>query len=154
MLPSHRRVRLDTADQGGKHASPSFVTREGLAETKIQHVAAPLTLQFLIGFTNQLLYTVSCFKIHNESHTLTRIKCLNTLLLDYWPGQSASAQAANNLVRCELAAVGLAAIEAMLRSLRPGWCFTVFAGVHMATFGGFILLETTGLSWRRKRRRE
>ncbi|KAI0600587.1 putative MFS transporter [Biscogniauxia sp. FL1348] len=86
---------------------------------------------FLIGFSNQLLYT-----------------CLNTLLLDYWPGRGASVQAANNLVRCELAAAGLAVLDAMLRNLGPGWCFVVFAGIHIVTLAGFVLLELRGLSWR------
>lgn len=35
---------------------------QGQKLTGIQHMAVPLTLQFLIGFTNQLLYTVR-FKI-------------------------------------------------------------------------------------------
>ncbi|KAI1329479.1 putative MFS transporter [Xylariaceae sp. FL0255] len=98
------------------------------------NMAAPLILQFLIGFSNQLLYT-----------------CINTLLLDYWPNLGASVQAANNFVRCELAAAGLAALDPLLRALGPGWCFVVFAGLHFATFVGFIILEAKGLSWRSKR---
>ena len=61
-------------------------------------------------------------------------------------------QSANNLVRCELAAVGLAVLDMMLKSLGPGWCFVVFAGTHMTTFAGFILLETVGPSWRSRRK--
>ncbi|KAK8013148.1 hypothetical protein PG991_009419, partial [Apiospora marii] len=62
------------------------------------HIAVPLVLQFLIGFTNQSLFT-----------------SLNTLLVDYYPEMSASAQAANNLVRCEMAAAGLAVVDIMIQ---------------------------------------
>ncbi|KAK7937804.1 uncharacterized protein PG986_014672 [Apiospora aurea] len=65
-----------------------------------QHIAVPLTLQFLIGFTNQSLFT-----------------SLNTFLVDYYPDQSASAQAANNLIRCEMAAAGLAVVDTMIQRL-------------------------------------
>ncbi|KAI2463007.1 MFS general substrate transporter [Annulohypoxylon bovei var. microspora] len=80
------------------------------------HMALPLVLQFLIGFTMQPLFT-----------------SLNTLLVDFHPDRSSSAQAANNLVRCELAAAGLAVLDIMLRALGPGWCFVIFAIIHSLT---------------------
>ncbi|KAI0132590.1 putative MFS transporter [Xylariales sp. AK1849] len=95
------------------------------------HMAVPLVLQLLIGFSNQVLYT-----------------SLNTLLIDYRPDQSASAQAVNNLVRCEPAAAGLAVLGIMLGRLGSGWCFVIFAALHCATFPMLCLLERRGLRWR------
>ncbi|KUI53189.1 Quinidine resistance protein 3 [Cytospora mali] len=96
-------------------------------------MAVPLVLQFLIGFTNQPLYN-----------------SLNTLLVDYHPGRSASVQAANNLVRCELAAAGLAVLDVMIRKMGPGWCFVVFAALHGVTLPVLFLLERKGMSWRQE----
>ncbi|KAI0156473.1 hypothetical protein GGR57DRAFT_463534 [Xylariaceae sp. FL1272] len=86
-------------------------------------IAIPFILQSLIGIFCELLQT-----------------CLPTLLLDYWPGLGASIQAASNLVRCELAAAGVAVINPLLARLGPGWCFTGFAGLQLLTFVGLSLL--------------
>ncbi|KAI0886352.1 MFS general substrate transporter [Annulohypoxylon maeteangense] len=95
------------------------------------HMALPLTLQFLIGFTMQPLFT-----------------SLNILLVDLHPDRSSSAQAANNLVRCEFAAIGLAVLEPMLRALGPGWCFVIFALIHSLTLPALWILGEKGLKWR------
>lgn len=76
---------------------------------------------------------------------------LNTLLVDYWPSQSAAAQAANNLVRCELSAVGLAVLDIMIKRLGVGWCFVVLAVFHGLTFPVLLLLQCKGLAWRQAR---
>ncbi|KAF7561984.1 hypothetical protein G7046_g2152 [Stylonectria norvegica] len=98
------------------------------------HMAVPLVLQFWIGFTNQLLFT-----------------SINTLLVDYHSDRPSSIQAANNLVRCELAAVGLAVLDIMIQKMGPGWCFVVFAALHLVTLPALWILEHYGLAWRRRR---
>jgi hypothetical protein len=75
---------------------------------------------------------------------------LNTLLVDLHPNQPASMQALNNFFRCELAAGGLAVLDVMLRSLGAGWCFVVFAALHLVTLPIFWLMEGRGLEWRRR----
>ncbi|KAI0839442.1 MFS general substrate transporter [Hypoxylon sp. FL0890] len=95
------------------------------------HMALPLVLQFLIGFTMQPLFT-----------------SLNTLLVDFHPERSSSVQAANNLVRCELAATGLAVLDIMLRALGPGWCFVIFAIIHSLTLPTLWILGKQGPNWR------
>ncbi|KAI1212055.1 MFS general substrate transporter [Annulohypoxylon truncatum] len=95
------------------------------------HMALPLVLQFFIGFTMQPLFT-----------------SLNTLLVDLHPNRSSSAQAANNLIRCEFAAVGLAVLEPMIRALGPGWCFVIFAVVHCLTLPTLWVLGRMGPKWR------
>ncbi len=75
---------------------------------------------------------------------------LNTLLVDLHPNQPASMQAVNNLFRCELAAGSLAALDVMLRSLGAGWCFVVFAALHLVTLPLFWVMERRGLGWRQR----
>ncbi|KAI1455464.1 MFS general substrate transporter [Annulohypoxylon moriforme] len=95
------------------------------------HMALPMTLQFLIGFTMQPLFT-----------------SLNTLLVDFHPDRSSSAQAANNFVRCEFAALGLAILDPILRAVGPGWCFVIFAVVHSITLPTLWILGERGPKWR------
>ncbi|KAF9893521.1 hypothetical protein FE257_010833 [Aspergillus nanangensis] len=100
------------------------------------HMAVPLVLQFFIGATNQMLFT-----------------SVNTLLIDFHPESPASVQAANNLVRCEFAAIWMAVLDKMLKSLGPGWCFVVFAALHMLTLPMLWVLTRYGVVWRQKRAR-
>lgn len=98
-------------------------------------LVAPLILQFIIGF---------CF--------VAALNTLNTMIVDLFPDRSATASAANNLVRCWLGAVGAALIDQMLRGMGWGWCFT-FLGIVMAIGLCFVLLEGKyGMEWREKRR--
>ncbi|KAI0015719.1 putative MFS transporter [Xylariomycetidae sp. FL0641] len=127
------RARLRSCKYSLVACCPLIVAYGWTLQARV-HMAAPLVLQFFIGFSNQILYT-----------------CLNTLLLDYWPGRGASVQAANNLIRCELAAIGLAVLDVMLRSLGPGWCFVLLAAIHFTTLIGFILLEVRGQHWRQEK---
>lgn len=61
------------------------------------------------------------------------------------------AQAANNFVRGETAAAGLAAVQAIINALGSGWCFLLFAGLGVTFLSPLWLLETRGLRWRQKR---
>ncbi|BGP25869.1 MFS transporter [Rhodotorula toruloides] len=64
------------------------------------HLSAPLIMQFIIG--------LSVTSIFNA---------VSTLLVDLYPGQSASATAANNLYRCICGAAGTGFIEPLLNRL-------------------------------------
>ncbi|KAK7935451.1 hypothetical protein PG985_000946 [Apiospora marii] len=99
-----------------------------------QHISVMLIMQFLTGAT-----TASTF-----------VLC-GTLLTDLNIHRSATAQAASNLVRCLSAAGAIAAMEALVQSLGPGWCFAIYAifllmGVPLAW-----VLRRRGMSWRRKK---
>ncbi|KAJ5101681.1 hypothetical protein NUU61_003903 [Penicillium alfredii] len=97
-------------------------------------LAAPLALQFIIGF---------CF--------IASLNTLNTLLVDLFPDRPATAAAACNLVRCWLGAVGAAVIDHMLRGMGWGWCFA-FLGLLMALAMGLLWVESLwGMQWREKR---
>ncbi|KAJ5138823.1 uncharacterized protein N7515_003671 [Penicillium bovifimosum] len=98
------------------------------------HLAAPMVLQFIIGF---------CF--------VASLGCLNTLLTDLFPDRAATAAAACNLVRCCLGAVGAAVISQMLSGMGWGWCF-FFLGLVMAVGLGLLWVEQVyGMGWREKR---
>lgn len=99
-----------------------------------QHLAAPLVLQFFIGLTIQGVFTTG-----------------STLLVDTHPDCPSTAQAALNLVRCELAAGGLAAWDVMLRRLGPGWCFAFLGLLAAACVPLLFLLQGQGKAWRTSR---
>lgn len=101
------------------------------------HIAVPLVLQFFIGLSMQGVFTV-----------------LSTLLVDIHPSCPSTAQAASNLIRCELAAGGLAVLDVLLRAVGPGWCFVLWAGLGLLSLPCLYLLERRGLRWRQRRLRE
>ncbi|KAJ5779338.1 hypothetical protein N7457_007058 [Penicillium paradoxum] len=98
------------------------------------HLAAPLVLQFIIGF---------CF--------IASLNGLNTLLVDLFPDRPATAAAACNFVRCCLGAIGAALVSRMLSGMGWGWCF-VFLGLVMGVGMGLLWVEMVyGMGWREKR---
>lgn len=97
-------------------------------------MAVPLVLQFFIGLSMQGVFTV-----------------LSTLLVDIHPDCPSTAQAASNLVRCELAAGGLAVLDVLLRAIGPGWCFVLWAGLGILSIPCLYLLQKWGLVWRQRR---
>lgn len=97
-------------------------------------IAGLLVTQFFIGLTIQTLFT-----------------SLNTLLVDIHPDCPSTAQAACNFVRCELAAGYLAALDALVRSLGPGWCFVLLAAIEILLVPLLVLLQWQGMRWRQAR---
>lgn len=98
------------------------------------NLAAPLVLQFIIGF---------CF--------IAALNTLNTLIVDLFPERAATAAAACNLVRCLLGAIGSAVIDPMLRGMGYGWCFS-FLGMVMGVAMGLLWVENVyGMGWRQER---
>ncbi|KAI5918752.1 major facilitator superfamily domain-containing protein [Camillea tinctor] len=100
-------------------------------------LAGPLVLQFFIGLSIQVIFTA-----------------LNTLLVDVHRKCPSTAQAACNLVRCETAAGFLAALDAIVQTIGPGWCFVLFGGLTLVLFPMLFILECRGRLWRQKRARK
>lgn len=71
-----------------------------------------------------------------------------TLLTDIHPKAPASAQAANNIVRCAMAAGGLALLQLILDHVGPGWCFTLFGGTMLGCLGLAWVEWRFGMGWR------
>ena len=99
-------------------------------------MAVPLVLQFLVGLTIQGVFTA-----------------LNTLLVDLHPDCPSTAQAACNFVRCEMAAACLAALDALIRSIGPGWSFLLFGATLFLEFLMLFLFQLKGMEWRHARPR-
>jgi hypothetical protein len=77
-----------------------------------------------------------------------------TLLIDQHPLQPATAQASLNLIRCLMAAGGLAALQPLIDTVGVGWCYTIFAGVSMAALPLCFLELALGMRWRLARAEE
>ena len=76
---------------------------------------------------------------------------LSALMVDIWPGQSAAATAANNLIRCELGAAITAAISPMQISMGRGWTYTTLALISIAASPTLWLMASHGIKWRQAR---
>lgn len=98
------------------------------------NVAVPLVLLFVIGMLVPTSFSV-----------------LNTLIVDLNPDATATAAAANNLVRCSFGAAATAVIQYMLNAMGRGWCFTLLALLMVACFAGLRVLENCGPRWRAER---
>ncbi|KAL8857268.1 MAG: hypothetical protein Q9178_006194 [Gyalolechia marmorata] len=92
-----------------------------------QHIAVPLTLQLFTGSTMVALFTMC-----------------GTLLTDLNQENPSSAQATQNLIRCSLAAAGIAALNPIIEALDVGWCFTLYAGFCLGTLPLLIALRRFG----------
>ncbi|KAH0555807.1 hypothetical protein GP486_006251 [Trichoglossum hirsutum] len=97
-------------------------------------LAVPLLLQGVIGLTFTGIFMI-----------------LSTLLLDLFPHSTATATAANNLVRCLLSATGIGVIELLISSMGLGWCFSSIA-MAIAITSPFLWVELKfGPRWREAR---
>ena len=98
-------------------------------------LAAPLVLQFIIGIALSGAFNV-----------------MSVMLIDYYPTRPATAQAANNLVRCLMGAGGTAIIVYMIDGMGRGWCFTLIAAIVAVTSPILWVLLKWGPRWREARR--
>lgn len=81
---------------------------------------------------------------------ISRQAC-GTLLTDLNPHNSSTAQASYNLVRCALAAGGVAILQFFINAIGVGWCFTLYGGVCLATIPLIWMLRTKGMGWRQSK---
>jgi predicted MFS family arabinose efflux permease len=102
------------------------------AETSL---AAPLVMHFIMA-----LCLTGAFN------------CMSVMLIDYYPMSPSTASAANNLVRCSMAAGGTAIISIMINAMGRGWCFTFIAGVVAGASPILWVLLKYGPRWREDRR--
>lgn len=99
-------------------------------------VAVPLVLLFIIGML-----------------VPSSLNILNTLTVDLHPNSTATAAAANNLVRCLFGAVSTAVIDYMIKGMGRGWCFTFLAMLMIACLPWLWFIEKRGPRWRAEKRR-
>ncbi|KAK4041846.1 major facilitator superfamily domain-containing protein [Parachaetomium inaequale] len=104
------------------------------ASTARTGMAVPLVLQFIIAFTATGIFTQN-----------------SALMVDLYPGTSASATAVNNLIRCALGAAGVAAVQFVIDEIGAGVTFLVFAGLAVRLTPLLWLEWVYGDVWRRER---
>ncbi|KAF3025131.1 hypothetical protein E8E14_014676 [Neopestalotiopsis sp. 37M] len=97
-------------------------------------VIVPLFLQFLIAATSNAVFAMN-----------------QTMISDLCPGKGASSTAVNNLVRCGLAAVGVAFAENMVTSLGPATSFLLLALIVLVCAPLPVVNWFYGPGWRRER---
>jgi len=102
--------------------------------TRKAGMALPLVLQFFIAFTATAVFTQN-----------------SALVVDLFPGASASATAVNNLIRCSLGAVGVAVVQFAVDAVGAGVTFCVIAVVAAALTPLLWLEWMYGERWRRER---
>jgi len=102
--------------------------------TAILPLAVPLVFMFVIGILSTYGMTAS-----------------TVILTDLFSDQAASANAANNLVRCLMGASGTAAVQYMVDAIGDGWTFTIVGGVCLAVQPLLWLELAYGRKWRAQR---
>ena len=97
-------------------------------------IAGPITMLNLMGFL-----------------MLSGFSTLSVLVIDLHRNRTATASAANNLVRCLLGAAASAVVNPMIEAMGNGWCFTFWGLISMATVPLLILCMSHGPKLRQKR---
>lgn len=97
-------------------------------------LALPLVLQFFIAYTATAVFSFN-----------------SALVIDLYPGASASATAVNNLMRCSVGAVGVAVIQLIIDAIGAGFSFLLLALITAALSPLLVLEWFYGEGWRRAR---
>ena len=99
------------------------------------HYSILLVLQFIQGFWGTCFYTT-----------------FNTLLVDIFPESPSTAAAAASIMRCAMAAAGVAILQPLLVAAGRGWYFTAL-GLWSGIFGAVAVwgIRTKGMEWRTAR---
>ncbi|EJU05680.1 MFS general substrate transporter [Dacryopinax primogenitus] len=98
------------------------------------HIGVLLLFQFLIGFLITALFNIN-----------------QTLLMDLFPQHGAGVTACNNLVRCLTGATFVSIENYILDGVGPGWGFTIFAAMIVATYPAMLVEWKHGKKWRKAR---
>lgn len=98
------------------------------------HLAVPITLQFMIAYGSTAIFTLN-----------------SALVIDLYPGASASATAVNNLMRCLIGAGGVAAVQYIIDALTPLYTFLLLAGIVIISIPLLFVVARWGPGWRHKR---
>ena len=115
--------------------STAILISYGWAVTRHAHLAIVLVLQFVQGLLGCCFYNT-----------------YNALLVDVFPESPSTAAAAASIVRCAMAAAGVAILQQLLVALNRGWYFTLL-GIWSGGFGALavLVIEKKGMSWRKRR---
>ena len=98
------------------------------------HLAVPVILQYIIAYCATAIFTIN-----------------SALIIDLYPGASASATAVNNLMRCLIGAAGVAAVQPMIDTLTAQWTFLLLAGITFFMVPLLLVEMRWGAGWRLER---
>ncbi|KAK4574091.1 hypothetical protein LTR86_001852 [Recurvomyces mirabilis] len=98
-------------------------------------LAGPIVMLFILGYS-----------------LIAASQTLNVLIIDIYPGQPATATAANNVTRCLLGAAATAAIGPMSKAMGNGWAYTTLALIFLATCAGPLATMKYGMAWRQAKK--
>lgn len=98
------------------------------------HLAVPIILQYIIAYCATAIFTIN-----------------SALIIDLYPGASASATAVNNLMRCLIGAGGVALVTPIIDAIGSLFCFVLLAGVTLAMVPLLMVEMRWGAGWRMKR---
>lgn len=97
------------------------------------NISVPIIALFVLGWT-----------------AISIQSAVSTYLVDIHPGQSASATAALNLVRCLLGAGGTAFVNPLVESINVGWTATLLVGLMLLVSAGTIVTVIHGARLKRR----
>ena len=113
------------------------LTAPGPSNDPKSHWIVPLMAQAAAGWSATSVFTSN-----------------NALLVDLYPGNSASASAILNLSRCLMAAGGVAAVEPFLLAYDPGWLSVLLVGIVTVGVVPYALHSYYGQVWRGRREKK
>ncbi|KAK9458160.1 major facilitator superfamily domain-containing protein [Dipodascopsis uninucleata] len=76
---------------------------------------------------------------------------IQVLLVDLYPQQSASATAANNLIRCFCGAAGSAVVGTVVNAIGMGWTFVIVSVLSLSALPIVFIEMKYGQDWRKER---
>lgn len=97
-------------------------------------LALPIILQCFIAYCATAIFTIN-----------------SALVMDLYPGASASATAVNNLMRCLIGAAGVAVIQPIIDAVTATWTFLLLAGITLHMVPLLIIEMRWGAGWRLER---
>ncbi|KAE8309789.1 major facilitator superfamily domain-containing protein [Aspergillus transmontanensis] len=95
------------------------------------HLAVPIILQYIIAYCSTGIFTIN-----------------SALVIDLYPGASASATAVNNLMRCLIGAAGVAAVQPIIDALGSTYTFVLLAGITLVLCPLLWVEKKYGAGWR------
>jgi hypothetical protein len=98
------------------------------------HLAVPVILQYILAYCATAIFTIN-----------------SALVIDLYPGASASATAVNNLMRCLVGAAGVAAVQPIIDALTAQWAFLLLAGITLLMVPLLAVEMRWGAKWRHER---
>lgn len=127
-----QRYKQDCIENGKKPEMSEF----NIQQARLGVLVIPTLLQFasalVFGWTieKRVQYVVPLIStFFTSSASVIGMSCVQTLLIDLFPNDSASTTGILNLCRCLLCAAGLAVVDKMIAALGVGGAFTLIAGI-------------------------